>query len=246
MLFAQMDPRTRSKREHLRSLVVAKKQADEPLSDDEAREGFRGWHERGYLPHCDRPGLVQFLTFRVWDSLPSAKRGEWEHLLRISTGDGGLRAEAGIDPTRELEDWLDRGLGTCPLRDAGIAALVERAILHHHEQRFRMLAWSVMPNHVHALIEVGETPLAKIVQNWKSIVAVEANRVLMRSGRFWQPDYWDHYMRDAEQTGKAVRYIENNPVKAKLCREAENWKFGSARLRDPKTHELVLPPNRSA
>jgi REP element-mobilizing transposase RayT len=59
-------------------------------------------------------------------------------------------------------------------------------------------------------------------------------------GRFWQPEYWDHYMRDAEQTLKAVRYIENNPVKAKLCRAPEDWTFSSARLRDPQTRALKL------
>ncbi len=111
----------------------------------------------------------------------------------------------------------------------------------HHGQRFELLAWVVMPNHVHALIEVGGTPLTKIIQNWKSVVAVAANQLLGRTGRFWQPDYWDHYMRSPEQALKAVRYIENNPVKAKLCRIPEDWAFSSARFRDPQTRERKLP-----
>jgi REP element-mobilizing transposase RayT len=122
-----------------------------------------------------------------------------------------------------------------------IAALVEKALLHHHKRRFRLHAWVVMPNHVHTLIEMGETPLTKIVQNWKSIVAVEANKVLARSGPFWRPDYWDHYMRNAEQKRKTMRYIENNPVKAKLCRAPKDWPFSSARFRDQQTCELTLP-----
>jgi hypothetical protein len=47
-------------------------------------------------------------------------------------------------------------------------------------------------------------------------------------------------MRDEEQEKKAVRYIESNPVKAKLCRATEDWKFSSARFRD-KYPRLVLP-----
>ena len=39
--------------------------------------GFFGWHERGYLPHCDFPGLVEFVTFRLADSMPTSRRGEW-------------------------------------------------------------------------------------------------------------------------------------------------------------------------
>jgi REP element-mobilizing transposase RayT len=104
-----------------------------------------------------------------------------------------------------------------------------------------MLAWVVMPNHVHVLIEDGETPLSTIIRNWKSFASVEANKLLGRTGRFWQPEYWDHFMRDEEQTRKAIRYIENNPVKAGFCRTPEAWPFASARFRDPQTRELKLP-----
>jgi REP element-mobilizing transposase RayT len=241
---------SRSKRDHLRLLVAAKQQWNEPVSKVNALKGFRGWHQRGYLPHCDKPGLVQFLTFRVWDSMPATRRGEWEHLLNTSSRNpayGALRSEADDQRRRELENYLDRGMGECSLRRANIAVLVEKAILYDNERKFRLFAWVVMPNHVHVLVEVGETPLTKLVQNWKSLVAVEANRLLGRTGRFWQPDYWDRFIRDTEQILKAIRYIENNPVKAKLCRSAEAWSFSSARFRDPKTSGLKLPrDNRSA
>lgn len=111
----------------------------------------------------------------------------------------------------------------------------------HHGQRFELLAWVVMPNHVHALLKTGDTPLSKIIQNWKSIVGVAANKFLSSTGSFWQDDYWDIYMRNEEQAHKAVRYIENNPVKAKLCRAPEEWPFSSARFRNPETCELQLP-----
>jgi REP element-mobilizing transposase RayT len=186
--------------------------------------------------------------------MPASRKGEWEHLLSINTRSdaprsgaqgnvprSGARSIAAREQRIRLEDYLDRGLGECFLRDPRIAALVEQAMRFHHGQRFDLMAWVVMPNHVHTLIQVGQTPLTRIVQNWKSIVAVEANKLLGRTGRFWQPDYWDHYMREAEQALKAVRYIENNPVKARLCRAPEDWSFGSARFRDPLTRELILP-----
>lgn len=114
-------------------------------------------------------------------------------------------------------------------------------MLHHHGRRFSVLAWVVMPNHAHVLVEIWQTPLAKVLQNWKSITAVEANKILRREGTFWQPEYWDRFMRDEAQVRKAIRYIENNPVKASLCRTPEAWPFGSARFRDEKTRELNLP-----
>ena len=89
-----------------------------------------------------------------------------------------------------------------------------------------------MPNHVHVLVHVWDWPLSKMLQNWKSITAVKANRILNRRGEFWQREYWETFMRDEEQERVAIRYIENNPVKSKPCKLAENWPFSSARFRD--------------
>jgi REP-associated tyrosine transposase len=240
-----MERPPQSKREHLRRLVAAKRKWSETLSDNARVRGFKGWHERGYLPHRDEPGLVQFVTFRLWDSMPASRRGEWEHLLAINLRSNAPRAGAQSIALREqriqLEGYLDRGLGECFLRNPRIAAIAETAMLHHRGQRFQMFAWVVMPNHIHALIEVGRTPLSKIVQNWKSIIAVKANKSLSRAGRFWQLEYWDRFMRDEERKRKAIRYIENNPVKGNLCRTPEGWPFSSARFRDPQTRELRLP-----
>ncbi|MFO1512113.1 MAG: hypothetical protein U1F83_04230 [Verrucomicrobiota bacterium] len=57
---------------------------------------------------------------------------------------------------------------------------------------------------------------------------------------FWQREYWDTFMRSEEQERTALRYIESNPVKAKLCRTAGEWQFSSARFRD-EYRKLVLP-----
>jgi REP element-mobilizing transposase RayT len=227
----------KSKREHLRRLAAGKQQWGEPLSSESSANGFRGWHERGYLPHCDKPGLVQFITFRLWDSMPASRKSEWEHLLAVTGRSIASRAQR-----IKLEEYIDRGLGECFLRDPRIATLMEKTMRFHHGSQFGLLAWVVMPNHVHALFKVGDTPLSKIIQNWKSIVAVKANKLLKRTGDFWQLDYWDTFMRDEEQKRKAIHYIENNPVKAKLCTAPEEWSFSSARFRNPQTRELELPP----
>lgn len=220
-----------NKYQHLRELVYEKNQWDEPLSLADKAKGFLGWHERGYLPHCDRPGLVQLVTFRLQDSLPVSRRGEWEHLLTIEdAGERRLR----------LEEYLDRSVGKCWLQNPAIADLVETIICFHHQKQYELLAWCVMPNHVHSLVHIWDVPLSRVMQNWKSMIAVEANRVLGRNGSFWQREYWDTFMRDEAQERKATRYIENNPVKAKLCVAPEEWKFSSARFRD-EYRRLVVP-----
>ena len=220
-----------TKRQYLRELVYQKNRWDEPLSDEDKAKGFLGWHERGYLPHCDKPGLVQLVTLRLVDSLPASRRGEWEHLLNI---------EDVRERRKELESYLDRGVGQCWLRNPRVAVCVEEAMLFHHGERYELLAWFVMPNHAHVLVHVWDWPLAKMLQNWKSISAIAANRILKRSGSFWQREYWDTFMRSDGQEKTAIRYVENNPVKAKLCRTAEDWPFSSARFRD-KNRQLMLP-----
>jgi putative DNA methylase len=57
-----------------------------------------------------------------------------------------------IELRRRIEEYLDAGHGACWLRRPEIAALVEGALRYFDGQRYRLLAWCVMPNHVHTLI----------------------------------------------------------------------------------------------
>jgi type I restriction enzyme R subunit/putative DNA methylase len=245
--------RLKSKRGHLRELVAEKNRwSDRQLTNAERNLGFLGWHERGYLPHCDFPNLVQFVTFRLEDSMPASRRSEWEHLLKI---------EDNREKRTKLEEYLDRGVGECRLRNPFIAKIAEDALLRFHVERYELMAWCVMPNHIHVLVNVQMTPLWKIIQNWKVRIESQARKLADATaerrapsrrvpasgantpGRCpalrWQREYWDTFMRDEEQTRKAILYIENNPVKAKLCRAPEEWIFSSARFRD-KMCRLVI------
>jgi REP element-mobilizing transposase RayT len=190
---------------------------------EDLKQGFRGWNERGYLPHRDEPGLVQFVTFRLADSFPESLRSEWEHLWQIEN-DRQRRAE--------LEAYLDRGRGRCPLRRREIGQLVEAAVRCFHGERYDLRSWVVMPNHVHVLFEVGATPMAEIMESWKKHSAQKANRSLGRRGEFWQADYWDTYMRDGEHELETRNYIERNPSKAGLVLDPKTWPWSSARFRD--------------
>lgn len=110
--------------------------------------------------------------------------------------------------------------------------MVDGAIRFYHGKRCEMLAWVVMPNHVHALLKIGATPLSVILADWKESTAREANRILQLRGQFWAANCWDTFMRGPTHELKARRYIENNPVKAGLARDPKEWPFCSARFRD--------------
>lgn len=204
----------------VRELVVGKRRWSSPPNREDASLGFRGWHERGYLPHRDEPGLTQFVTFRLADALPAALRSEWAALWDI---------EDERQRRKELEAYLDKGHGECHLRRSDVAQLVEDALRHFHGQRYDLCAWVVMPNHVHVLFKVDTVPMSRILEDWKRYTAKEANKLLHRRGPFWQEDYWDTYMRDAAHELKSRHYIENNSAKALLVREPKEWPWSSAR-----------------
>jgi putative transposase len=215
----------------LQKLVAEKQAWSGPTSENPQERAFQGWHQRGYLPHHDKPGLTQFVTIRLHDSLPMSRRAEWELLLKL---------EDGRERRKQLESYLDRAEGECWLARPAVAKCAEEALRFFNGQRYELRTWVIMPNHIHVLVEIGNTSLAKLMQSWKRFIAREANKLLGREGVFWQREYWDTYMRDTSQTGKAVKYIEGNPVKVNLVREAKDWAWSSARFRD-RYGALVLP-----
>jgi REP element-mobilizing transposase RayT len=181
---------------------------------DESKE-HRGWYQHRALPHFDSPERVQFVTFRLADSLP---------------GYVSRKAEASAVVRQRLERELDEGKGVCWLARPEIADIVQNALLSFHGERYSMGAWCIMPNHVHCLFEPAQGQLlSDIVRSWKVYSAIRANRLLQRSGPFWQRDFFDRYMRNEEQFANTLNYIERNPVSVGLCRHVSEWRWSSAR-----------------
>ncbi len=193
----------------LRDLVKGKRARSPRQAKVEIERGFIGWHENGYLPHREAPGLVQFVKFRLADAFPLELRSEWEGLLKI------------VDDRKrliELEAYLDKGRGQCHLQRADIAAIVENSLLLRHDVHYERRSWVIMPNHVHLLFLVQDVPMWQLVDAWKGFTAKEVNKVLGRKGQFWQKGDWDTYMREEKHESKTRRYIENNPTKARWQR----------------------------
>ena len=140
--------------------------------------------------------------------------------------------ESDLERRKRIDAYLDRGYGSCFLQDPRVAAMMQEALLYFDRERYGLHAWCVMPNHVHTLL----TPkaswgLGQIAHSWKSFTAHEANKLLNRSGEFWQTEPFDRYIRNEQHFRNAVAYIENNPVKAGLCAQPEDWLWSSARWR---------------
>ena len=203
-------------------VAAEKRQWHYQPSAEEQAQGFKGWYSRGYLPHFDARGTWQFITYRLADSIPAELQHEWAEAMKLKDD---------REKFRRMELMLDRGLGACPLREPRMAQLVQENLWFHDGKSYRLLAWVVMPNHLHILAEMWK-PLGEVLKNWKSYTASEANKILGQVGEtFWQADYFDRYIRDQEHYRMVVRYIENNPVKAGLVREPAQWRWSSAAYR---------------
>ena len=194
-----------------------------------------GWHSRGYHPHFDSPLALQSIGFRLADSVPASLLRRWRDELDEPTdgeepaaGPNKLRAARLARLVSRLED---AGHGACHLRRPEVAELVQAALLYGDGDRYRLIDWCVMPNHVHVVVEPLRSSLPEIVQGWKSVTARRANRLLGRTGPFWMRDYYDRYIRDSRHLYRVRRYIWLNPVTAGLCREPAEWPWSSARLR---------------
>ncbi len=215
--------RTPPKNAGLLELIRAKRECHWKPSVAEIKQGFRGWHQRGYVPHFDAPGVTQFVTFQLHDSFPVARRAEWEVILQEP--DESVKR-------RKIEEWLDRGHGECWLRRPDVAKLIEQNLFENNGQNYLLQGWVLMPNHLHLIVDVWDVPLAKLISGWKGKTSRLANQLLHRTGKFWQEDYFDTLVRDEAHLKKAVRYTEKNPMKAFLAKEVRDWPWSSARHRD--------------
>jgi REP element-mobilizing transposase RayT len=183
---------------------------------------------RGYIPHFDQASLIQSITFRLHDAVPEALVDQWKKEL------AWVSKIPATDPRqialkKRIEAYEDKGYGVCWLRHESIASIAEQALLHFDGKRYRIIAWCIMPNHIHVVVEMLEGyPVSEIVHSWKSYIAHEANKILHRSGNFWFREYHGRYIRNSEHLTNAVEYVENNPVKAGLVGSKEEWRWSSA------------------
>ena len=178
------------------------------------------------------------ITYRLADSLPAAVLNRISDEVRCVPVQ---RQE--VEKRRRIERWLDQGHGSCALRQAAAAECVVKTWQRFAGERYDLMAWVVMPNHVHVLIWVYEgSPLGKIVQSWKSYTGRRRPSwgsalpgVVETRASLWMRAYWDRSIRNDRHFRAAVEYVHSNPVRARLVNNPKDWPWSSA-----PTWELAL------
>ena len=183
---------------------------------------------RGRMPHWEKDSGLYFITFRQADALPKPvlKKIAERHRILVAEETAGVRllpkqqAEMAEFSPRKMEEYCDRGSGSCALADQRIAGATAAALRFRDGKHYRLLAWCIMPNHVHVVARLlPGADLATVLKTWKQFSSKAANLVLGQSGRFWQREYYDRLIRNEQEYSRAIRYVVENPIKAGL----QNW-----------------------
>ncbi len=179
-----------------------------------------------------------FVTFRLANSLPKETivrlREERKQLERELHKDS--KASQHKERLYELHkryfgkfDKLLDGASTEPhwLSNSHVVKMVVDAIHYRDSKKYELIAYSIMPNHVHMVITVerSDTSLYRILQSLKAFTAKEANKILNRNGAFWQNESYDHVVRNEKELGNIIWYVLNNPVKAGFVKDWKEWKW---------------------
>lgn len=165
------------------------------------------------LPHWQQREVIQFVTFRLADSMPQTKLRHWQEELTTwkvqhpEPWTPETEKEYHQRFTWKLEMWLDEGFGACIFNDPAKRMTLENTLMYDHETKATHHTWVIMPNHVHLLF-TPLAPLEKLMQCWKGI---SSRRI--GAGTIWQKNYRDTLIRDASHFANAVRYIRKNPAK---------------------------------
>ncbi|MGH8028513.1 MAG: REP-associated tyrosine transposase [Arenimonas sp.] len=91
-----------------------------------------------------------------------------------------------------------------------------------------VFAWVLMPDHLHALVQLGELPLHRVMQSVHSRAAIASNRAMKRTGAVWQGAFHEHALREDESCLAAARYLIANPLRAGLVTRVGDYPFWDA------------------
>jgi REP element-mobilizing transposase RayT len=213
---------------------------------------------RRRLPHQDVDGHPIFITACLHGSLSSAGytaiQKRREELQTLQKPDTQNDSEWEHHKQKLLFAFVDNLLdGESPVRyleDDRQAEIVQGAFLHFAGERYKLLAFVVMPSHHHWLFLPNEqwaieavkqarektgkqkTPREIISHSIQSYTATICNRIRGATGNYWQHETFDHWARDESEVLRIIKYIELNPVKAGLVTRAEDHLWSSARIRN--------------
>jgi len=193
------------------------------------------------LPHYQPSSATYFVTFRLADTLPAEViqrlRENREAELRHVGQDAILSYNVHKKYFARFDQFLDHAAcGPHWLANETIAKIVADTLHSWDGKKYELICYCIMSNHVHVVFSTDQEihvaqvknlryTLSPIMHSIKRLSARKANKVLYRSGQFWQHESYDHVVRKGEELLRVVSYVINNPVKAGTTDDWKKWKW---------------------
>ncbi|MEJ5349955.1 MAG: transposase [Melioribacteraceae bacterium] len=218
---------------------------------------------RRNLPHYQPEGCTFFVTFRLTQSLPlnvivkliNEKKLELKRINNIKSKI--LKKQKYYEFQQKYFEIFDKYIDTYKkgpswLVKDEVASIVKEAIHYRDGKDYKLIAYTIMPNHVHMIFtpiiksrinensDLSRTQneqidnarrsvrvyiVTKILQELKRFTALKCNKILNRHGAFWHHESYDHVIRNIDELRRIVNYILQNPVKANLIDDCDKWKW---------------------
>lgn len=231
---------------------------------------LEGLFRRRRLPHWDVPGATYFVTACLHNCLPARRRKDLERLRRDldrRPRPPALSEEAWEDRKdilvfKAMDQYLDTEPAVNWLRHPAVAEEVRKSVYHFAGARYDVFEYVIMPSHLHwvfrptleyeASLKDGErTPRERIMHSMKLWTSRVCNGLLNRRGHyFWQQESYDRWIRDDRETYWITQYVQDNPVRAGLATQPDEWQWSSAYDRRlwgvAEGLPITPPPPRSA
>ncbi len=217
----------------VRAKKVSRTSKCEPKTNKNMTKHTTTSFTRRHLPHWRVLNKKYFVTFRLKNTIPEdvVKELKAERIkLEISKATKEEIDEFTRFEFIKIESILDNlNNDFCYLKKPEIASLIIDSFnFIEKEFRWEFPCLTIMPNHVHclALKQPGASvSFESTLGSLKQHVSREANKILGLKGRRWCDENYDHWCRTPESVDRAIKYIINNPVKAGLVNDWQDWKW---------------------
>jgi len=211
---------------------------------------------RRNLPHIQPIGATFFVTFRLYGSIPKqalenlSSKHKFEVCNFRKIADENKRQRALFKFRQNYLEQYDKLLqnyknGPHHLLKRGVSELVKKELHRFDGVLYDLLAFSIMSNHVHILIDTSiqissnineyelfdnYNTLDQIMKRIKGPTAIYANRLLNRKGQFWERESFDVFIRNERMLKRVIYYILNNPVKANIVKYWEDYSWNYLKI----------------
>jgi REP element-mobilizing transposase RayT len=201
---------------------------------------YRLYYKR-YLPHIQPRDAILFITYcerfenlkNLFQKLEQKKISFFKSIENLKTRKSRIRIR---NFNKKQFYYVDNYLASTKyshqwLSIPEIANIIMESLIYNDGKMYDLLCYCIMPNHVHLLIKPllnqNNIPysITKIMKTHKSFTAKESNKLINRKGRFWHYGFYDHYIRNERELYNVIRYILDNPVRAGLVKNYEDWEF---------------------